>query len=140
MLPTHHHMPPTPHLHTGLGTSTSKEAKEYFAAIANHRKEFVWDGPEDGQALEMAFSKKKVEERKTWLANFTTGTFLDHSMETIAYRDFVHKVWGCVLGFVWVCTGRFVWVCWGVFVGFVWVCMGVLGLVWVCWGVIGCVE
>ena len=28
----------------GLGTSTSAEAKEYFAAIDSHRKEFVWEG------------------------------------------------------------------------------------------------
>ncbi len=28
----------------GLGTSTEKEAKEYFAAIDDHRKQFVWKG------------------------------------------------------------------------------------------------
>ena len=28
----------------GLGTSTSAEAKEYFAAIDRHRKQFVWNG------------------------------------------------------------------------------------------------
>lgn len=28
----------------GLGTSTSKEAKEYFAALDSHRKTFVWTG------------------------------------------------------------------------------------------------
>jgi DNA topoisomerase II len=28
----------------GLGTSTSAEAKEYFANIQSHRKEFVWEG------------------------------------------------------------------------------------------------
>lgn len=28
----------------GLGTSTSKEAKEYFAALTTHRKTFVWTG------------------------------------------------------------------------------------------------
>jgi DNA topoisomerase-2 len=28
----------------GLGTSTSKEAKEYFAALDDHRKTFVWEG------------------------------------------------------------------------------------------------
>jgi hypothetical protein len=28
----------------GLGTSTAAEAKQYFANIHSHRKEFVWDG------------------------------------------------------------------------------------------------
>ena len=28
----------------GLGTSTSAEAKDYFAAIDRHRKQFVWNG------------------------------------------------------------------------------------------------
>lgn len=28
----------------GLGTSTAKEAKEYFAALDCHRKTFVWEG------------------------------------------------------------------------------------------------
>jgi hypothetical protein len=28
----------------GLGTSTAKEAKEYFAAMDQHKKNFVWEG------------------------------------------------------------------------------------------------
>lgn len=48
-------------------------------------------GDDDGQSLEMAFSKKKVEQRKDWLKNFVPGTFLDHSQEQISYSDFVHK-------------------------------------------------
>jgi DNA topoisomerase-2 len=75
----------------GLGTSTAAEAKEYFASISKHRKEFVWEGEDDGKSLEMAFSKKKVEERKDWLRSFVPGTFLDHEQDTISYSDFVHK-------------------------------------------------
>jgi len=75
----------------GLGTSTAAEAKEYFAAIGQHRKEFEWAGDDDGKSLEMAFSKKKVEERKDWLRNYVPGTFLDHKQEKISYSDFVHK-------------------------------------------------
>nr|XP_009499960.1 PREDICTED: DNA topoisomerase 2-alpha [Phalacrocorax carbo] len=54
----------------GLGTSTSKEAKEYFADMAKHRIGFRYSGPEDDAAITLAFSKKKVEERKEWLTNF----------------------------------------------------------------------
>lgn len=75
----------------GLGTSTSAEAKDYFANIESHRKEFVWEGDEDGEAINMAFSKKKVEERKDWLRNYVPGTFLDHSADSISYHEFVHK-------------------------------------------------
>jgi len=75
----------------GLGTSTEKEAKAYFAAIAQHRKDFVWEGPSDGAALELAFSKKKIEERKEWLAGCEDGLFLDQTAATISYADFVHR-------------------------------------------------
>lgn len=40
----------------------------------------------------MAFSKKKVDDRKQWLQGFAPGTFLDHTAETISYSEFVHKV------------------------------------------------
>lgn len=39
----------------------------------------------------MAFSKKKVEERKEWLRSYVPGTFLDHSADVISYHEFVHK-------------------------------------------------
>lgn len=42
----------------------------------------------------MAFSKKKVEDRKKWLSAYTAGTFLDQSVGEISYKDFVHKVRG----------------------------------------------
>ena len=32
----------------GLGTSTPKEAKEYFAAVDSHVKEFIWTGAGGG--------------------------------------------------------------------------------------------
>lgn len=35
---------PAPPPKQGLGTSTAAEAKQYFANIQSHRKEFVWDG------------------------------------------------------------------------------------------------
>ena len=75
----------------GLGTSTSKEAKEYFSAMDLHRKEFRYDGVEDDGLIDMAFSKKKVEERKVWLNAFEEGTYLDHTAEQVSYSDFINK-------------------------------------------------
>ncbi|EFO86230.1 CRE-TOP-2 protein [Caenorhabditis remanei] len=54
----------------GLGTSTSKEAKEYFSDMLRHRIKFKYGGAEDDMAVEMAFSKKKIDERKDWLTKW----------------------------------------------------------------------
>ncbi|QCD95617.1 DNA topoisomerase II [Vigna unguiculata] len=75
----------------GLGTSTPQEGREYFGDLGKHKKDFVWDDEQDGSAIEMAFSKKKAEDRKTWIRNFEPGTFRDHSARYINYRDFVNK-------------------------------------------------
>ncbi|TKR77801.1 hypothetical protein L596_018712 [Steinernema carpocapsae] len=54
----------------GLGTSTSKEAKEYFSDMLRHRIKFQYSGPNDDEAVDLAFSKKKIEERKVWLTRW----------------------------------------------------------------------
>ena len=36
----------------GLGTSTTKEAREYFSDIGRHRKEFIWQGVQHTQGLQ----------------------------------------------------------------------------------------
>ena len=50
----------TPNHHTwkvkyykGLGTSTSKEAKEYFSDMARHRIPFKYSGQDDDHAIEL---------------------------------------------------------------------------------------
>ena len=75
----------------GLGTSTAKEAKEYFAALDNHRKTFAWSTDGDGNLIDMAFSKKRVEDRKKWLTDYEPGTFLDMTTDDIKYDDFINK-------------------------------------------------
>lgn len=39
------------HVDTGLGTSTSQEAKEYFSDMQRHRIPFKYSGPEDDEAI-----------------------------------------------------------------------------------------
>ncbi|XP_039448395.1 DNA topoisomerase 2 [Culex pipiens pallens] len=51
----------------GLGTSTSKEAKEYFQNMERHRILFTYDTSTDDDAITMAFAKKCVDQRKEWL-------------------------------------------------------------------------
>ncbi|XP_071822876.1 DNA topoisomerase 2-alpha-like isoform X2 [Apostichopus japonicus] len=54
----------------GLGTSTMKEAKDYFSDMERHRILFDYLGPDDDAAIELAFAKKKVEDRKEWLTSW----------------------------------------------------------------------
>ena len=54
----------------GLGTSTSKEAKEYFSDMERHRIKFKYKDGQDDHAINLAFSKKAIDQRKEWLTNW----------------------------------------------------------------------
>ncbi|KAL4217342.1 DNA topoisomerase 2-beta [Mactra antiquata] len=54
----------------GLGTSTSKEAKEYFSDMQRHKIDFRYSGAEDDASINLAFNRKKIEERKEWLSHW----------------------------------------------------------------------
>ena len=73
----------------GLGTSTSKEFKEYFA----HKKlvYFNHEGENSDNAIDMIFNKKRSEERKTWLSNYDSNDYLDTNESVVSYNDFINK-------------------------------------------------
>jgi DNA topoisomerase II len=75
----------------GLGTSTTEDAQSYFNDIDKHHKEFDTMKEDEAQLIDLAFSKKKADERKEWLRQFKPGTFLDHSTKKITYTDFVNR-------------------------------------------------
>jgi DNA topoisomerase II len=76
----------------GLGTSTAKEAKEYFSDLSKHRIYFQYKDNQDEEMLDLAFSKKLADKRKEWLEKFDpVSTFVDHSVKKLTYQDFVHK-------------------------------------------------
>ena len=76
----------------GLGTSTTKEAKEYFSNIKRNKIDFYYINREDDESIEMGFSKTDTEARKEWLMNFDQfNTFIDHSKGVVRYKDFVNK-------------------------------------------------
>ncbi|XP_033100510.1 DNA topoisomerase 2-alpha-like isoform X2 [Anneissia japonica] len=87
----------------GLGTSTMKEAKEYFSDMVNHRIPFRYAGPEDDAAIELAFSKKKIDERKEWLTEWLHERrrrredglpdlyLYNKDTRFITYNDFINK-------------------------------------------------
>ncbi|RMZ90974.1 hypothetical protein DV736_g1814, partial [Chaetothyriales sp. CBS 134916] len=75
----------------GLGTSTAEDAQVYFNDLDRHHKEFATMKDEEAQLIELAFSKKKADERKEWLRQFKPGTYLDHTAKKISYTDFINK-------------------------------------------------
>ncbi|XP_047460191.1 DNA topoisomerase 2-beta [Mugil cephalus] len=87
----------------GLGTSTSKEAKEYFADMEKHRITFRYSGAEDDAAITLAFSKKKTDDRKEWLTNFMEDRrqrrmhglpeqyLYGNQARHLSYNDFINK-------------------------------------------------
>ncbi|KAJ5272937.1 DNA topoisomerase II eukaryotic-type [Penicillium angulare] len=75
----------------GLGTSSTEDAQVYFRDLDRHLKEFHTMKEDEAGLIELAFSKKKADERKEWLRQFKPGTYLDHSMSKISYTDFINK-------------------------------------------------
>ncbi|KAJ5174226.1 DNA topoisomerase 2 [Penicillium canariense] len=75
----------------GLGTSSTEDAQIYFRDLDRHLKEFHTMQDGEAELIELAFSKKKADERKEWLRQFKPGTYLDHSMSKISYTDFINK-------------------------------------------------
>jgi DNA topoisomerase-2 len=58
----------------GLATSNSMEAREYFKTM--NTVEYVWEDTSDG-AIDLAFNKKRSDDRKTWLATFDRARHLE---------------------------------------------------------------
>lgn len=75
----------------GLGTSDSRDAKQYFSDLDLHLKEFHTIQPGDKDLISLAFAKKQADDRKEWLREFRPGTYMDHSMGKIPIADFINK-------------------------------------------------
>ncbi|ESN96010.1 hypothetical protein HELRODRAFT_68444 [Helobdella robusta] len=86
-----------------LVLSTARKAKEYFSDMNHHRIPSKNAGLQDDSAIILAFSKKKIEERKEWLTNWMEErkrraqiglqeTYL-YGKDTrfISYNEFVNK-------------------------------------------------
>jgi len=75
----------------GLGTSNAKEAKEYFSNLDRNRLHFEQIDADGGQLIDMCFSKARVEDRKRWIMNYSSGTFIDFTQKRMIYDDFINK-------------------------------------------------
>jgi len=88
----------------GLGTSTPKEAKEYFSDVDKHLLPFEWDGDKNTDDIDMVFNDKRVEERKNWLLNTTPqevekyetptpmSSFIHNEMITFSLYDNIRSI------------------------------------------------
>ena len=74
-----------------MGTSKDTDARDYFSNMAKHMIPFATTQEGDRELIDLAFSKKKADERKEWLRQFRPGTYLDHNVDEIPYSDFINK-------------------------------------------------
>jgi len=72
----------------GLGTSTAKEAREYFGDIKLNNYIYT---DETNDSMSLAFSKDKSDLRKQWLYGYDEKIILDHNKVDVAIPDFINK-------------------------------------------------
>ena len=71
----------------GLGTSTAKEFKEYFQE--KKMVLFKHSGKDSDDSIDMVFNKKRADDRKDWLGNYSRDDFLDTNQPSITYEEFI---------------------------------------------------
>lgn len=72
----------------GLGTSTPEEAQEWFRAL--HEIKYQWDVATD-ESLSLAFSKKRADDRKKWLAGYDPQRLLTVGAGgAVPYSNFIN--------------------------------------------------
>ena len=72
----------------GLGTSSAKEAKEYFKDIKMNNYIYT---DETNEIMALAFSKDQSEARKEWLYKFDENNILDHNETEVPIQDFINR-------------------------------------------------
>ena len=71
----------------GLGTSTAKEFKEYFQEKKTVL--FKHSGKDSDNSIDMVFNKKRADDRKDWLGEYSRDNYLDTNQPAITYEEFI---------------------------------------------------
>ena len=74
----------------GLGTSTAREAKEYFVDFGKKLVYYNADSKTD-ESFDLAFLKTRSHDRKSWLQNYDHNIVIENSEKEISYSDFINK-------------------------------------------------
>ena len=72
----------------GLGTSNSKEAKEYFKTLKINQ--YKVDETTDNSMV-LAFKKTEADQRKEWLKSYNEEEILDYNKEETRIEDFINR-------------------------------------------------
>jgi DNA topoisomerase II len=83
----------------GLGTSTSEEAKSYFMNFDDKNIAYaICDNNEDTankelsiDKIELAFDKKRSEDRKSWLKTYDKDNIIEQTQKKVYYHEFIDK-------------------------------------------------
>ena len=76
----------------GLGTIEPAEAKLFFKDISKHLIKFnASDIKKERDLIDLAFNKKRVEDRKNWLLGYTPGIELDKFKTKQTYDSFFNN-------------------------------------------------
>jgi len=83
----------------GLGTSTSEEAKGYFTNFDDKNIQYmITDNYEEElnkelsfDKIELAFDKKRSEDRKIWLKSYDKDNIIEQSQKKILYHEFIDR-------------------------------------------------
>jgi DNA topoisomerase-2 len=73
----------------GLGTSTGKEFREYFAKKKTVGFQYLKETSD--QSIDMIFNKKRADDRKEWLQSYNRELYLDTNKPVVSYDDFINK-------------------------------------------------
>jgi DNA topoisomerase-2 len=73
----------------GLGTSTAREFKDYFKDKKSI--EFEYSGEECNNAIDLAFNKKRADDRKDWLCQYERDKIVDIKSGSISFKRFTDE-------------------------------------------------
>jgi DNA topoisomerase-2 len=73
----------------GLGTSNSAEAKDYFRELKT--LEYNYSGASSSEAIDLAFNKKRADDRKEWICNYNRQSVIDYNHPQVDFKDYVDK-------------------------------------------------
>ena len=72
----------------GLGTSTAKEAKEYFSNLS--LIDYTWTNKTEN-AMKLAFDKELADNRKNWLKSYDRQIIINQKEKKVTFEDFINK-------------------------------------------------